>query len=110
MISLTSIKTFALDLLEALLPVDGHDDTMAIADAVGVSTVDDPIPYTVVDRLPFPTHEQQEQDRLAAEQAEQQRAAHDTICQATELLAALRSRTLSGHLDWAAWEREVRNG
>lgn len=92
--------------LEALLTYlfpSTPDDLMDLADAVGVTAgtpahdVDEPIPYELVDRIPFPTHQQQEEERVA----------HEAICTLTEAMAEERRLTLGGRCDFNLWEAEV---
>lgn len=87
-----------LDALLAYLFPSTPDDLMAIADAVGVTNVDDPIPYALTDRIPAAIPDQptgEEYDDLVAHRTTVQQA------------AAIRANTLAGSVDFAIWEAEV---
>jgi len=80
-IDFASIKALAVDVLDAILPTDDHDDLMDLADAVGVTA---PAYDAPVSRIPFQT-----------------RPTHDDP---VELAAVLRGHTGD---DFARWEAEV---
>lgn len=94
-------------LLETLFP-SAPDDLMAVADAAGVTApaydVDEPIPYTVADRIPF---EQTIPEQVTAD--DEAAIEHRATCRVVvvEQLAAVRANTPAGARDWEQWTSEV---
>lgn len=73
-------------ILEVLFP-SAPDGLMAVADAAGVTAVDEPIPFVPAD-YPVLTH-------------------HEATCAETRRMAALRAHTRDGARDWDEWTSEV---